>query len=394
MKLRYRFRFYPTDDQADEFARVFGSVRYVYNWGLRLRSDAYRAGEKSGYHECSAALTALKQREDHAWLNEVSSVPLQQSLRHLQTAFGNFFDKRAKYPKYKRKFGDQAADYANTAFKWDADNRNLTIAKIGRLDIHWSRRFKSEPTTVTVSKDRRGRYFVTLVLDEAIKALPKTGASVGVDLGINRLVTLSTGERIANPKHTNKFACKLARAQRSLARKQKGSNRREEARLRVARIQAKIGDTRLDYLHKVTTDLVRRFDVICIEDLHVSGMVKNHNLAKALSDVSFGAFGRQIEYKCEWYGKTLVRINRWFPSSKTCSACGHISESMPLDVREWSCPECDTHHDRDENAAVNILAVGLTDNKNARGGKRKTGGSPTPKGGTRRSVNQPSKHRA
>jgi putative transposase len=394
MKLRYRFRFYPTDEQAQELARVFGSVRYVYNWALRLRSDAYRDGhaKRIGYHESSAALTELKQREDHAWLNDVSSVPLQQSLRHLQTAFGNFFEKRAKYPKFKKKYGDQAADYASTAFKWDADNRNLTLAKVGRLDIHWSRTFKSTPTTVTVTKARSGRYFVTLVLDESIKPLPKTGESIGIDMGINRLATLSNGERIANPKHTNKYARKLARAQRALARKQQGSARRERARLRVAKIQAKIADTRQDSLHKTTTDLVRRFDVICIEDLNVRGMVKNHNLAKAISDASFGAFARQLEYKCEWYGKELVKVDRFFPSSKMCSTCGHICESMPLDVREWTCPECSTSHDRDENAAKNILAVGHIDSQNAQGGLRKSRGSSTTKGSARRDANQPSKH--
>ena len=397
MKLRYRFRFYPTDEQAHELACVFGSVRYVYNWGLRLRSDAYREGKKIGYHESSAALTELKQREDHAWLNEVSSVPLQQSLRHLQTAFGNFFDKRGKYPKFKKKYGDQAADYASTAFKWDAGNRNLTLAKVGRLDVHWSRRIVSEPTTVTVTKDRAGRYFVTLVLDETVKPLPKTGAAVGVDLGINRLATLSTGERIANPRHTNKYARKLARAQRCLARKQKGSARREAARLRVAKIQAKIGDTRLDYVHKTTTGLVRRFDVVCIEDLNVRGMVKNHSLAKAISDVSFGALAQQLEYKCDWYGKTLVRVDRWFPSSKVCSACGHICESMLLEVRDWTCPECGTHHDRDENAAKNLLAVGQTETAkavNAQGGLRKTRVPSGDKGSARRVANRSNEHRA
>ena len=288
MKLRYRFRFYPTVEQAQELARVFGSVRYaystvsVYNWALRLRSDAYRQGQKIGYNESSAALTILKQREDHAWLNEVSSVPLQQSLRHLQTAYVNFFDKRAVYPTFKKKTGTQSADYASSAFKWDADNRHLSLSGVGRLDVHWSRTFKSTPTTVTVTKDTAGRYFVTLVLDETIKPLPKTGESIGIDLGINRLATLSNGERITNPKYTSKYARKLARAQRALARKQKGSARREGTRLRVAKIQAKIADSRQDHLHKVTTDLVRRFDVICIEDLNVRGMVKNHNLAKSI----------------------------------------------------------------------------------------------------------------
>ena len=358
MNVRYRFRFYPTEAQRAELGRTFGSCRHVYNWALRLRTDNYKAGKTINYYDSSAALTKLKTQEDHAWLNEVSCVPVQQTLRHLQTAYRNFFDKRTGYPSFKRKHGKQAAEYTKSAFKWDAVNRNLSLAKIGCLDIHWSRPFQSPPTMVTITKDRAGRYFATLVLDEKIAALPKTGEAVGIDLGINRLATLSTGERISNPKHLSRRTKQLAHAQRVLSRREKGSNRRAKQARKVARIHARVTDSRSDYLHKVTTDLVRRFDIICMEDLNVRGMVRNHCFARSLSDASFGMFRSMVEYKCGWYGKELKLVDRFFPSSKRCSTCGHVVESLPLDIRKWTCPECGASHDRDENAARNILTAG------------------------------------
>lgn len=370
---------------------MFGSVRYVYNWALRLRTDAWHRGVKINYNQSSAALTRLKQQSDHDWLNEISSVPTQQSLRHLQAAYQNFFDKRTAYPTFKKKYGKQSAEYTSSAFKWDAGNRNLSLAKMGRLNVRWSRTFRSVPTTVTVEKDAAGRYFVCLVLDEIVEPLPKTGKSIGVDLGINRLATLSNGERIHNPKHTNKYSRKLARAQKVLARRKKGSHRRNDQRLVVAKIQAKIADTRTDYLHKVTTDLVRRFDILAIEDLNVRGMVKNHSLARALSDASFGAFGQMLTYKCDWYGKRLVKVDRFFPSSKRCSCCGHMVEALPLKIREWVCPACSATHDRDENAARNILAAGHADNQNAQGGRVRPARAKALKGNVRRTVNRPAR---
>ena len=389
VNVRYRFRFYPTKTQRIELGRTFGSCRYVYNWALRLRTDNYKAGKTINYYDSSAALTKLKTQEDHAWLNEVSCVPVQQALRHLQTAYRNFFDKRAGYPSFKRKYGKQAAEYTKSAFKWDAANRNLSLAKIGRLDIHWSRPFESFPTTVTITKSRDGRYFATLMLDEEMTALPKTGAAVGIDLGINRLATLSTGERIPNPKHLSKRMKQLAHAQRVLSRRKKGSNRRAKQVLKVARIHARIADSRSDYLHKVTTDLVRRFDVICMEDLNVRGMVRNHCLARSLSDASFGAFRSMVEYKCGWYGKELKLVDRFFPSSKRCSACGRVVESLPLDIRQWTCPECGTGHDRDENAACNILmAAGGQPVKIARGAGVRPRKATASQGVPRRSANR------
>ena len=365
-KVRYRYRFYPTPEQECHLARVFGCVRYCYNWALQLRSDAYRNGNSLNYNATSAALTQLKKQEETAWLNEVSCVPTQQTLRHLQIAFKNFFDQRTGYPTFKKRRGKQSAEYTRSAFKYDSESNALTVSGLGKLKVRWSRPFQSAPTTITITKDCCGRYFVTLCLEASFKELAKTGESIGVDLGINRLATLSNGERIANPKHSNGRRHELTHQQRHLARKTKGSARWEKQRLKVARVHARIADTREDYLHKVTTDLVRRFDLICIEDLNVRGMVKNHKLARSLSDASFGQLRSMLQYKCARHGKELVAIDRFFPSSKMCSACGVVKEALPLQVREWTC-ECGVKHDRDENAAKVIYAVGHTVS-NARGG--------------------------
>lgn len=361
-KRAYTYRCSPTDAQAAVLARTFGCARFVYNWALRQRTDAYyERHERIGYIELSALLTQLKQQPETAWLNEVSSVPLQQALRHLDSAFRNFFEQRAKYPTFKKKRGKQSASYVNTAFSWDADTKTLKLAKMNEpLAIRWSRDFTGTPTTITVSTDTAGRYFVSFLVEEDIAHLPTTTASVGIDLGLKDLAALSTGEQIPNPKHLAKSAHRLKKAQQALARKEKGSKNREKARLKVAREHARIADQRLDGLHKLTTRLIRENQVICVESLAVKNMVRNHALAKAISDVGWGELVRQLEYKANWYGRTLVKIDRWYPSSKRCSVCGYILESLALDVREWTCPQCGTHHDRDINAAQNICAVGLT----------------------------------
>lgn len=351
--VRYTFRAYPTDAQTQELSRVFGHSRFVYNWCLRLRTDAWANGEKVNYNQSSAALTALKKTPEHQWLNEVSCVPLQQSLRNLQTAFGNFFAGRANYPRFKSRRDKQRAEYTTSAFKYSSGM--LSLAKLGKLNIKWSRPFNSQPTTVTISKTPSGRYYVSLVVDEVPVSYPKTGESIGVDLGINRLATLSNGERIPNLRHTRTYEKRLAKAQKSLSRKTKGSGRWNRQRIKVARVHEKIADARKDHLDKVTSDLVRRFDVIAVEDLNVRGMVRNHKLAKHLSDASFGRFVSMLEYKAVWRGKQVVKVDRFFPSSKRCSCCGFVSQKMPLEVRNWQCPECKSEHDRDLNAAKNIL---------------------------------------
>ena len=361
-KRAYRYRFYPTPDQETLLARTFGCTRYVYNWALRRRTDAYyERHERIGYGELSSALTSLKQHPDTAWLTEVSSVPLQQALRHLDRAFRNLFEGRAKYPTFKKKRGKQSATYADTAFSWNAATRTLTLAKMDApLAIRWSRLFAGSPTTVTVSRDTAGRYFVSFLVDEEIAALPPCEAAVGIDVGVKGLAALSTGEKIANPKYLARSAHCLKRAQQALCRKQKGSKHREKARRRVARIHAKIADQRLDGLHKLTTRLIHENQVICVESLAVKNMLRNHTHAKAINDAGWGELVRQLEYKAAWYGRTLVKIDRWYPSSKRCHACGYVLESLALDVRQWVCPECGVRHDRDVNAAKNIVAVGHT----------------------------------
>lgn len=365
MKVCYTYRFYPTTAQTHELSKVFGCSRYVYNWALRLRTDAWANGEKINYNQSSAALTALKKTAEHQWLNEVSCVPLQQSLRNLQTAFSNFFAGRTKYPQFKSKRDKQSAEYTTSAFKYR--DGVLSLAKIGELKVRWSRPFTSNPTTVTVSKTQSGRYYVSLVLDETPQHFAKTGESIGVDLGINRLATLSNGERIPNLKFTRTYEKKLAKAQRLLSRKTKGSGRWNRQRIKVARIHEKLSNARIDHLNKVTTNLVRRFDMIAVEDLNVRGMVRNRKLSKHISDASFGRFVLMLEYKCSWRGKQLVKIDRFFPSSKRCSCCGYVSKGMGLDIRSWECPECKSEHDRDENAAKNILKFAVGQTVNAHG---------------------------
>lgn len=359
MKVRYRFRLYPTSEQEQILAQTFGACRYVYNWALRLRTDSYRDGITINYNASSAALTKLKKQSDHVWLNEISCVPTQQTLRHLQTAYKNFFEKRSGYPTFKKKHGKQTAEYTRSAFQWDVPTKTLTVSQLGRLKIRFSRSFVSSPTTVTITKSPTGRYFVTLVLDETKEKFTKTGQSVGIDLGINRLATLSDGTHIPNPKYLSRYERKLVRAQRILSKRKKGSGRYNRQKIKVARIHETISNKRLDHLHKFTTDLVRRFDVICVEDLNVRGMVRNHRLARSLSDASLGQVVALLSYKCDWYGKELKQVDRFFPSSKRCHVCGYILESLSLSVRAWTCPQCGTTHDRDENAAKNIeLAAG------------------------------------
>ncbi len=360
-KRAYKFRFYPTPDQELILARTFGCARFAYNYMLRQRTDAwFQRQEKIGYHETSAMLTALKKTDEFAWLNEVSSVPVQQSLRHLQTAFTNFFAKRAQYPQFKRKGGPQSAEYTTSAFKWDGTS--LKLAKMDApLAIRWSRTIPkaAKVTTVTVSLDAAGRYFVSLLCDDAVAERPAVDGKVGIDLGLTHFAILSNGEKVAAPNTFRKNEAKLAKLQRRMAKKTKGSANRKKAKLKVARLHAKIADSRKDFLHKLSTRLVNENQVIAVETLAVSNMQKNRCLAKSIADASWSEFVRQLEYKSLWYGRELVGIDRWYPSSKRCSDCGHTVAKMPLNVREWTCPECGTIHDRDINASKNILAAGL-----------------------------------
>ena len=360
VKRAFKYRFYPTDAQAAELSRTFGCVRKVYNLALAARTEAWARQERVNYNQSSAMLTAWKKTEELAYLNEVSSVPLQQALRHLQVAFTNFFGKRARYPRFKsRKKSRKSAEYTASAFRFR--DGELSLAKMSEsLRIVWSRPLPDgvSPSTVTVSQDAAGRWFVSLLCDDpGIKHLPTTDAAIGIDAGLDHLLTFSTGEKIANPRHERRDRVALAKAQRRLAKKAKDSVNRAKARRKVAKIHARIADRRRDTLHKITTRLVRENQTLVIEDLTVRNMVKNRKLARAISDAAWSQFRSMLEYKAAWYGREVIAIDRWFPSSKLCSSCGALADEMPLSVRTWTC-DCGTTHDRDVNAAKNLLAAG------------------------------------
>ena len=366
----YRYRFFPTPSQENLLRRTMGCVRLVYNLALAVKTKGwYERQERIDYKQTSSLLTSWKKTENLNFLNEVSSVPLQQCLRHLQKAFANFWGKRAKYPRFKAKRNGGSAEFTKSAFKYQdglgqASKPALTLAKCSEpLNIVWSRLLPKnvQPSTVTVKLEPSGRWFVSLLVDDiTVQPLPPTDKKVGIDAGISNLLTTSDGEKIANPKHFNRLYQKLRVAQKLLSRKTKGSNNRHKARIQVARIHAKIKDLRTDFLHKLTTRLVRENSVLAIEDLSVRNMVRNHKLARSISDAAWGELFRQLEYKCEWYGRQLVKIDRFFPSSKRCHKCGFVMDKLPLSVRSWDCPSCETRGiDRDINAGKNILAAGL-----------------------------------
>jgi len=361
-KRAYKYRVYPTPEQQQILARTFGCCRFVYNWALRLKTDAYyNEQQRLYYKDVSERLTDLKKQDDYRWLSEISSVPLQQALRHLDKAFITFFEGRTPYPTFHKKRNKQSATYTSNAFVWR--NGTITLAKMSDpLNIRWSRPLPdgAVPSSVTLSKDCANRYFISILVEEDIAHLDPTGKTVGADLGLKSFVVLSNGEVIGNPRFFHKDENKLAKAQRRHARKKKGSKNREKARLKVARVHARITDRRRDFSHKLSTRLIRENQTICVESLHVKNMGKNPKLSKAISDVGWSAFVSQLEYKAAWYGRNLVKIDKWYPSSKRCFDCGHVLDSLPLDVREWTCPECGAHHDRDINAAKNVHAVGLT----------------------------------
>ncbi|MFX0575265.1 RNA-guided endonuclease InsQ/TnpB family protein [Nocardia nepalensis] len=361
VKRAYKYRFYPSEQQERELVRTFGCVRLVYNKALEARTAAWFTEQRRiNYNETSAMLTAWKKADDLKFLGGVSSVPLQQALRHLQRAFASFFDKRARYPRFKsRKNSRSSAEYTRSAFTYR--DGQLTLAKMADpLNIVWSRPLPegAEPSTVTVSRDSAGRWFVSVLTETAIMHHPRTDSVVGVDAGITSLLVLSTGEKITNPKHQRREHARLVKAQRAHARKTKGSLNRDKARRKLARIHARITDRRRDHLHKLSTRLVRENQTIVIEDLNVAGMLRNRSLARAISDASWSELRSMLEYKAAWYGREVIAVDRWFPSSKTCSACGSLNDAMALHVREWVC-RCGVTHDRDINAARNILAAGL-----------------------------------
>lgn len=345
--------------------RTFGCVRLVWNKTLAARQERYTTERRSTpYKETDAVLADWKKTADLAFLSEVSSVPLQQVLRHQHTAFQSFFNMSGRYPRFKSRTGRQSAHYTRSAFRIKADG--LWLAKTTTpLKVAWSwpdiDMTGIDPTMVIVSLEPDGRWFVSFAVEQPDPTpLPPTGETVGVDVGLKDFAVLSTGEKIANPRHLAKRERNLARYQRRMARCQKGSNNRAKAKQKVARAHSKVRAARKDFLHQTSTELVRRFDRIGVEDLAVANMVRNHSLAKAISDVGWGEFRSMLEYKAQRVGREVVATNRWYPSSKTCSSCGHLLATISLGTRQWTCPGCGTRHDRDLNAAKNIdTAAGL-----------------------------------
>lgn len=369
MERGFKYRIYPNACQRDQIARTFGCCRFVYNRALDVKKTAYaKTGKTVSWTELSQMLPVWKRDPETAWLAQADSMALQQSIRNLDHAYKNFFRRVRKgekpgFPKFKSRRHSRQSYRTNGGKVIDCNH--IVLPKLGTVRAKVSRPLQGRILSITISLDAAGRYFATfLCTDVPAKKASATNQEVGIDLGIGMLATLSDGTKIENPHHLKKYERKLAREQRKLSRRkgarkgERPSGRYLKQRKKVAKIHAKIADPRTDTLHKVTTMLADENQVLCMEDLNAEGMMKNHHLAKTVSDASFGEFTRLLEYKCTERGRTFVRVGRFYPSSKTCSSCGHRLEILPLSVRSWNCPACGAHHDRDVNAARNILTEG------------------------------------
>lgn len=375
MWLRYSYRLDPTAGQRVALGRTFGCARVVFNDGLAARRQAYEQGLPfiSDGALSKLVITEAKRRPDRAWLAEVPAAVLQQALADACVAYRNFFasisgkrkGRKISPPRFRsRRDRRQAIRFTrNTRFKV---GRRLSLPKIGDVRVRWSRELPGEPSSVTVIKDAAGRYFASFVVDVNEKPLPQVEAETGIDLGLGHFAILADGRKIDSPRFLRRAEKKLRKLQRTLSRKEKGSANREKARMRVARAHARVADARREFHHQTSTQIIRENQAVYVEDLAVSGMVRTR-LAKSVHDAGWSAFVGMLEYKARLYGRTVHRIGRFFPSSKLCSACGTVAESMPLSVREWACA-CGVLHDRDVNAARNILAAGRAERLNASGG--------------------------
>ena len=364
--VRYRYRAYPTPGQRIALSRTFGCARVVFNDAIAARQTAHESGDSYPTDAAlSKALTAAKRTPERAWLAEVSAVVLQQALADANTAYRNFFasikgerrGRKVGAPRFRsRRDSCQSIRFTRNAKFAITDNGRLRLPKVGDLPVCWSRDLPSAPSSVTVTVDASGRYHASFVVEVLGQPLPPTTAEVGIDLGLTDFAVLSDGRKVAAPRFGRKAAAKLRKAQKELARRQKGSANRKKSVRKVARCHARVADTRRDWLHKLSTTVVQENQLIAVEDLAVSGLARTR-LARSVHDVGWSTFVSMLEYKAAQHGRTFVKIDRWFPSTRTCSTCGRIGDKLPLNIRFWTCP-CGAVHDRDINAALNILAAG------------------------------------
>lgn len=354
----YKFRIFPNAEQEQNLARHFGHSRFVYNYFLNQRKEQYLKDKKSdNYYAQAASLTKLKKQEGTEWLKEVNSQTLQFALKSLDSAYTNFFRGNAQFPKFKSR--KHKNTFTIPQFGTLADNK-ISIPKFKEgIKVKLHREVKGKIGKMSITKTPTGKYYVSIFTEQEADELPKTNRQVGIDLGLKDFVITSDNKKFKNNRYTKKYAKQLKKAQQHLSRKQKGSDGFEKQKLKVAKIHEKIASCRLDTLHKISHQLVNENDLIVCEDLNVKGMIKNHKLSKHIADASWGNFVTLLQYKCDWYGKELVKVNRFYPSSKTCGDCGWINQDLKLSDREWTCNSCGVIHDRDENASRNILKEGL-----------------------------------
>ena len=362
----YEFRLYPTDEQKLQIGKTIGSSRYVYNCFLAQRKELYAIEKLSlTYNQCSAILTRMKQDDETRWLKEADKFALQNSLKDLSEAYTNFFEGRAKFPCFKKKYGPKRSyrtNYTNGNIGVNFDCHALKLPKLGWVPFRCSKKWTALPgkiINVTVRQAPSGKYFASVLCDADVQIYAPVTTKVGIDLGLKEFAITSSGEHVPNPKFFRESERKLVKLQQALSRTKKGSKNRVKARFKVARQHEHIANQRNDFLHKYSHKVVSENQVIVLEGLRVKNMIKNRRLAKSIQDAGWSRFREFIEYKARWYGRTYVEIDTFFPSSKLCSVCGTKNRMLTLDIRFWQCPTCQTVHDRDENASQNILNEGL-----------------------------------